>query len=164
VPCGGPVGNAAVSDPGAFVEMNPGGSGGAGPAPGGGVARGISPGGVLVNPYGSCAWCQASLRKPNGPGLLPLPCPYWGFGISGTVGAPTGGGGAGATGASAAAPTGCPGARGAAPGVAGAGVGLVGASGSALACPARASAPRLTAAPASANLTALVVGEVARVR
>ena len=140
--------------------MYPGGSGGAGPAPGGGVAKGISPGGVLVNPYGSWAWCQASLRKPNGPGLLP--CPYWGFGTSGTAGAPTGGGGAG-TGAPAAATTGCSGAGGA-PGVAGTGVGEVGTSGSAFACPAKASAPRLTATPAIANLTALVVGEVTRVR
>ncbi|MCW2649793.1 MAG: hypothetical protein JWR32_769 [Mycobacterium sp.] len=121
MPCGGPVGNAAVSDPGAFVEMYPGGSGGAGPVPGGGVDKGISPGGVLVNPYGSWAWCQASLRKPNGPGRLP--CPYPGFGISGTVGVPTGRVGAGATGASAAATTGCPGAGGTAPGVAGTGVG-----------------------------------------
>ena len=101
--------------------MYPGGSGGAGPAPGGGVDVGISPGGVLMNPYGSWAWCQASLRNPNGPGLLP--CPYWGFGISGTVGAPAGGGGAGATGASAACTMGCEGAGGPAGGVAGAGVG-----------------------------------------
>jgi hypothetical protein len=142
---GGPFGNDAVSEPGAFVEMYPGGSGGAGPAPGGGVDKGISPGGVLVNPYGSWAWCQASLRKPNGPGLLP--CPYWGFGTSGTVGAPTGGGGGGA-----------------ANGLAGTGVGEVGTSGSPFACPARASAPTLTATPASANLRALVVGDVARVR
>jgi hypothetical protein len=162
VPCGGPVGNAPVSDPGAFVEMNPGGSGGAGPAPGGGVDKGISPGGVPANPYGSWAWCQASLRKPNGPGLLP--CPYWGFGTSGTGGGPTGGGGAGATGAPAAATTGCPDPGGAAPGVAGTAVGEVGTSGSAFACPARASAPRLTVTPANANLTALMVGEVTRVR
>ena len=46
-----------------------------------------------MNPYGSWAWCQTSLRKPNAPGLEP--CPYTGFWISGTGGSPTGGGAGG---------------------------------------------------------------------
>ena len=77
---GGPL------DSGAFSDMYPGGSCGAGPAPGGGGAPpGIWPGGVPAKPYGSWAWCQASRRKPNGP--LECPDPYSGLAISGTGGA-----------------------------------------------------------------------------
>jgi hypothetical protein len=70
----GALGSAAaigVSDPGAFVDTYPGGSFGAGPAPGGGAAVGISPSGVPAKFIGSLAWCHASRRKPSGPDPLP---------------------------------------------------------------------------------------------
>ena len=117
---------------------------------------GTHPADGSFTPYGSLAWFHASRRNPAAPSrfrnelgrprrvLLPATGRSWV-----AWGARRGGGPAAST-------TGCPGA-GDAPGAEGTGDGVD--PGSALACPASANAPRLTAAPASASLAALAVGE-----
>ena len=81
-------------DSGAVSDVYPGGSCGAGPAPGGGgVTAGIWSGGIAMNPYGSWAWCQNIPEEAQHSG--PRTRPYTGFWISGTGGSPTGGGAGG---------------------------------------------------------------------
>src|SRR4051812_39759685 len=137
--------------------MYPGGSCGAGPAPGG--APGASSAGAVSASIGLPLWnvCQMSRRYPSWPGVCPAP--YTGFWTSGTDGGPPGGGGGDAIAPADGSATGWPGA-----GVQGPdGVGGQGTSGSAAAGPAMASAPPVMKTPATAILAAMP-GVIARCR